>query len=191
MRRLFLCLIILAAALPAAAKLRLVDISDQIDFGRDSVGCNTCEVVVVHSSYYAGKGHGPFWRQGVIDQYRQYDVSPHYLIDRDGTVYRMAPDTCICWHAGTSLLPGTERDSLNNCAIGIEIINSKAAGPSDAQYAALASLLNNPVEQYPVTHILGHSDIAPGRKTDPWAFSWRRLRRLVGERARAVFYRKQ
>lgn len=173
-----------------AAKHRLVDISEQIDFGRDSVGCNTCEVVVVHSSYYAGKGHEPFWREGVIDQYRQYDVSPHYLIDRDGTVYRMAPDTCVCWHAGKSQLPGTDRDSLNNCALGIEIINSKSTGPSNAQYASLASLIDELVEHYSVTHILGHSDIAPGRKTDPWSFSWRRLRRLVGNRARAALYHK-
>ena len=180
----------IAAVLPMAAKHRLVDISADIDFGRDSVGCNTCEVVVVHSSYYAGKGHGAFWRQGVIDQYRQYDVSPHYLIDRDGTVYRMAPDTCICWHAGTSLLPGTERDSLNSCSLGIEIINSKKAGPTDAQYASLASLLDELTATYEITHIVGHSDIAPDRKTDPWAFSWRRLRRLVGERARAAFYHK-
>lgn len=163
-----------------------VDISAEIDFGRDSVAVNSREVIVIHSSYYAGNDRSRFSRDGVIDQYRHYDVSPHYLITRDGTIYRMAPDSAVCYHAGAGALPDNGRDSLNSCSIGIEIINTKREGPTEEQYRSLAGLVDDLAAQYPITHIVGHSDIAPERKTDPWAFSWRRLERMLAPPTRRL-----
>lgn len=185
MRTICAFIVTMTAWLTATAAVpRLVDVCDSIDFGRDTIGGNTCQFIIIHSSYYAGDDHSPFWREGVVAQWREYDVSPHYYIDRDGTVYKMAPDTAVCWHAGKSLMPGTDRDSLNFFSIGIELINSKKTGPSNAQYISLAWLLDDLTERHDVTHIAGHADIAPGRKTDPWQFSWQRLATLVAPRTR-------
>ena len=108
------------------------------------------------------------------------EVSAHYLLDEDGTTYRLVDEDKRAWHAGKSFWRGV-RD-INSTSIGIEIVNpghdhGYRAFP-DAQIEALIDLAEGIIALHGVTadNIVGHSDIAPGRKTDPGElFPWQRL----------------
>ena len=109
-------------------------------------------------------------------------VSAHYLIDEDGTVWRLVPEDRRAWHAGVSCWRG--RRDINGASIGIELVNpghdnGYRAFP-DAQMAALEALGRDIIGRHPIPprHVLGHSDVAPQRKIDPGElFDWRRLAR--------------
>jgi len=107
-------------------------------------------------------------------------VSAHALIRRDGEIVQYVPFGSRAWHAGTSEYQG--RPECNDFSIGIELEGEDARPYADAQYSALAALIGLLLAAYPSLsrdRIVGHSDIAPGRKTDPGAvFDWERLRRL-------------
>jgi N-acetyl-anhydromuramoyl-L-alanine amidase len=109
-------------------------------------------------------------------------VSAHALIRRDGLVTQYVPFGARAWHAGQSEYRG--RSSCNDFSIGIELEGMDDVPYTDAQYDGLASVVDALLTAYPPlssTHITGHSDIAPGRKTDPGpAFDWARFRRLLG-----------
>ena len=78
------------------------------------------------------------------------------------------------WHAGESLWCGRTR--CNDFSIGIELEGEDAVPFEDAQYVALTHLLQALRSAYPIDHVVGHSDIAPGRKTDPGpCFDWSRV----------------
>jgi len=108
-------------------------------------------------------------------------VSAHALIRRDGGIVQFVPFGRRAWHAGASSWNGRER--CNDFSIGIELEGADEVSYEDAQYAALARLVAELVTAYPSLRpdaVVGHSDIAPGRKTDPGvAFEWPRLRALV------------
>ncbi|HTW75638.1 MAG TPA: 1,6-anhydro-N-acetylmuramyl-L-alanine amidase AmpD [Steroidobacteraceae bacterium] len=108
-------------------------------------------------------------------------VSAHVLIRRDGTIIQYVPFGERAWHAGQSSYAG--RAACNDFSIGIELEGSDATPYADAQYAALAGLIPALCAAYPslsCERIAGHSDIAPGRKSDPGAaFDWPRLRALL------------
>ena len=107
-------------------------------------------------------------------------VSAHYLIDEDGTAYRLVPEERRAWHAGTSAWEG-ERN-VNGCSIGIELVNpghefGYRAFP-EPQVEALIRLARAILSRHPIPawRVLGHSDVAPGRKQDPGElFDWARL----------------
>ena len=105
-------------------------------------------------------------------------VSAHFLIERDGTVTQFVSCRDRAWHAGISSFEG--REVCNDFSLGIELEGTDELPFTDAQYAALIDLARQLLLAYPaITHqrICGHSDIAPGRKTDPGpAFDWRRFR---------------
>ena len=108
-------------------------------------------------------------------------VSAHFFIRRDGTLVQFVPCTERAWHAGVSSWRGRER--CNDFSIGIELEGADAVPYASAQYTALATLLRALKRRYPLEAAVGHSDVAPGRKTDPGpAFDWDRLSRLVGAR---------
>lgn len=110
----------------------------------------------------------------------QLRVSAHCLIRRDGEIVQYVPFDKRAWHAGVSNYLGRER--CNDFSIGIELEGTDALPYTDAQYQQLVALTKVLVERYPdiARHITGHSDIAPGRKTDPGpAFDWARFRALV------------
>src|SRR5579872_36543 len=98
-------------------------------------------------------------------------VSAHYLIGEDGTVIRLVPEERRAWHAGVSHWRG--RSDINSASIGIELVNpGHEFGYRDfpaAQMAALAELAKDIVARHkiPARHVLGHSDVAVGRKQDP------------------------
>jgi N-acetylmuramoyl-L-alanine amidase len=108
------------------------------------------------------------------------EVSCHYLVDEDGAIIQLVPETMRAWHAGSSSWKG-EAD-LNSASIGIEIANLGHDGGlpffPDDQIKAVINLCNDIVIRWsiPPARVLGHSDIAPGRKSDPGErFPWNRL----------------
>lgn len=110
-------------------------------------------------------------------------VSAHYLIDEDGTVTRLVPEGKRAWHAGRSYWRGIT--DVNSASIGIELVNPGhefGYRPfPEAQMAALIRLLADIVWRHDIElgNIVGHSDIAPTRKTDPGElFDWPRLARF-------------
>ena len=111
----------------------------------------------------------------------QLRVSAHCLIRRDGELVQYVPFGARAWHAGVSSWQG--REACNDFSIGIELEGTDETPYTEAQYRALASLTRAISGRYPaITHekIVGHCDIAPGRKTDPGAsFQWDHLRQLL------------
>lgn len=108
------------------------------------------------------------------------EVSAHVLIDRAGALTQFVSFDERAWHAGASSYRG--RTACNDFAVGIELEGTDDMPYEDAQYAALAALIDALRSAYPElagAEVVGHSDISPGRKTDPGgAFDWPRLRRL-------------
>lgn len=108
------------------------------------------------------------------------EVSAHYVIDETGEVLRLVPESERAWHAGVAFWRG-ERD-VNSRSIGIELVNPGhefGYRPfPEAQMAALLELAGDIVARHPVPdhNVVGHSDVAPARKTDPGElFDWPRL----------------
>src|SRR5262249_6695143 len=109
-------------------------------------------------------------------------VSSHYLVEEDGTTWRLVPEEKRAWHAGVSFWAG-ERD-INDFSIGIELVNPGhefGYRPfPEAQMQALEALARDIVDRHAIRphRVVGHSDVAPTRKTDPGElFDWARLAR--------------
>ena len=98
-------------------------------------------------------------------------VSSHFLIRRNGELVQFVSCLQRAWHAGVSNWLGRER--CNDFSVGIELEGSDFEAFEPAQYESLQQLLTLLKQTYPIQHIVGHSDIAPGRKTDPGPyFDW-------------------
>lgn len=114
-------------------------------------------------------------------------VSAHLLIRRDGELVQYVPLTRRAWHAGPSVYCGRER--CNDFSIGIELEGSDTVAYTPAQYVALARVVHALRRWAPSLRnaaIVGHSDIAPGRKTDPGPlFDWGRLALEIERTCRA------
>lgn len=148
------------------------------------------ELIVVHNiSLPPGEFGGPFIAQlftGDLDpDAHPYfasivaaRVSAHVVIHRTGEIVQFVPFGARAWHAGVSSWRG--RSACNDFSIGIELEGTDETAFSDAQYDQLARLIEALCATYPtlsIDNIAGHSDIAPGRKSDPGdAFDWERLR---------------
>ncbi|MEI6649882.1 MAG: N-acetylmuramoyl-L-alanine amidase [Candidatus Moraniibacteriota bacterium] len=145
-----------------------------VSFGYESRSSRDIDTIVIHSSYDA-LGSDPYSVQGVIAEYKQAGVSPHYLVDRKGTIYRLVEDRDVAYHAGVSKMPDG-RTGVNEFSIGIEAIGKDTDSPTSAQYTSLRSLIASLKGKYPIKSVLGHSDIAPGRKSDPWGFDWKEMK---------------
>lgn len=101
----------------------------------------------------------------------QLKVSSHFFIRRDGSLIQFVPCSQRAWHAGASSWQGRER--CNDFSVGIELEGSDHEAFEAAQYDTLSDLLAALKAQYNIQHVVGHSDIAPGRKTDPGPyFDW-------------------
>ncbi len=101
-------------------------------------------------------------------------VSAHFLIRRDGSLMQFVSCRQRAWHAGTSSWNGHER--CNDFSIGVELEGCDALPFEVEQYARLIELIESLCVCYPIAALVGHSDIAPGRKTDPGpCFEWSRL----------------
>jgi AmpD protein len=116
-----------------------------------------------------------------FEEIRGVEVSAHLLIRRSGEVLQFVSFDERAWHAGESCFEG--RSNCNDFSIGIELEGADDDPYTDSQYAALAAVTGALMSAYPkmsADRLVGHSDIAPGRKTDPGpAFDWSRYRALL------------
>jgi len=106
-------------------------------------------------------------------------VSAHYLISRQGEIYKLVDEQNVAWHAGVSSLRGRQiGNSCNDFSIGIELMGGKNFDYTDEQYQALIELIRDIRTRYRIAkeNIVGHDFIAPGRKEDPGPhFDWDRV----------------
>lgn len=146
----------------------------------DRVSNCTIDMVVIHNislppSEYGGNGIiALFTNQLDPNEHAYYaqiytaKVSSHFLIRRDGELIQFVPCNKRAWHAGVS--SWQDRERCNDFSVGIELEGSDFEPFESAQYKVLNALLASLQKAYPIRHIVGHSDIAPGRKTDPGPF---------------------
>ena len=108
-------------------------------------------------------------------------VSAHLLIDRVGAITQFVSFNERAWHAGVSCFQGQEK--CNDFSIGIELEGTDALPYTDLQYETLVQVTRDLMTEYPlitIDRIVGHSDIAPERKTDPGpSFEWARYKTLI------------
>jgi AmpD protein len=151
-------------------------------------GCEP-DLVIIHGiSLPPGEYGGPYIEQlftncldwdahPYFSEIRGLKVSSHLLIKRDGGVIQFVPFNRRAWHAGESAF--RDRKNCNDSSIGIELEGCDESTYADAQYDALIPVLRGLLNAYPglsARRIAGHSDVAPGRKSDPGpAFDWLRL----------------
>jgi AmpD protein len=149
-------------------------------------GC-AIELIVIHS---ISLPPGEFGGAGVIELFTNrldpaghpayaaisgLKVSAHFLIRRDGEIIQFVACGMRAWHAGESSWKGRAR--CNDFSIGIELEGTDDSAFEDAQYTGLAALTRALRARYPIVACVGHSEVAPGRKTDPGPFfDWRRCR---------------
>jgi len=154
---------------------------------------NRVDMLVVHNiSLPPGEFGGPYISQlftnqldpcqhPYFEQISNLEVSAHLLIRRDGTMIQYVPFDKRAWHAGQSCFFGDE--GCNDFAIGIELEGSDDVLYEAIQYQRLADVSKSLMQAYSKLtpeRITGHSDIAPGRKTDPGdAFDWQHFRSLL------------
>lgn len=117
------------------------------------------------------------------------EVSAHYLIGNDGTVWQMVDENQRAWHAGAGEWHGKE--DVNSRSIGIELDNRGDHPFSEPQMKSLELLIQEILQRWtiPPEGVIGHSDMAPGRKFDPGPkFDWLRLEQkgLAAKRAHAA-----
>ena len=106
----------------------------------------------------------------------EFEVSAHYLVGRDGSVFRMVCEDKRAWHAGAGSWAG--RGDVNSRSIGIELDNDGMSQFTEPLMEKLEILLADILDRHvlPPNAVIGHSDMAPGRKRDPGKhFDWRRL----------------
>lgn len=151
------------------------------------------ELVVIHGislppGEYGGGHVQRFFQNRLDPQEHEYFaeicdmcVSAHCLIERDGTITQFVSFADRAWHAGQSEWRGRSR--CNDFSIGIELEGCDDEAYADPQYASLATLIGELRTAYPTIAadaLAGHSDIAPGRKTDPGPyFDWGRLTSML------------
>jgi AmpD protein len=106
-------------------------------------------------------------------------VSAHFFVRRDGSLWQFVSCDDRAWHAGASSYRG--RADCNDDSVGIELEGLEGEAFEPPQYEALGALCSALAQRYPIRHIAGHEHIAPGRKQDPGpGFQWPVLRRTLG-----------
>lgn len=148
-------------------------INKLVSWGFQTATGRNIDTIIIHSSYDA-IGNDPFDVDGLIKEYKSYGVSPHYLIDRAGKIYRLVEEKNIAYHAGTSQTPDG-RSGVNAFSIGIEMMNIQKGNFTTSQYVSIDRLVGYLKGKYKIKYVLGHDQIAPGRKDDPWNFDWNKL----------------
>ncbi len=151
------------------------------------------DLIVVHGISLPPGEYGGSWIDALFtnsldpdahpyfSEIHQLEVSSHLLIRRSGEIVQYVPFHKRAWHAGKSTYKNRER--CNDFSIGIELEGSDEQEYENVQYEKLAQVIRTLCKTYPrlnTQRIAGHSDIAPGRKTDPGpAFDWDKLYRMI------------
>ena len=136
-------------------------------------------LVIIHGD--AGKSD-----QGTISwiESERSKASYHYLVGRDGSVYQFVDESLKAWHAGKSAWDGyTVAGSVNPVSIGVAFANDGKEPYKDLQYRVGGELVADICKRHgiPAHLILGHCDVSPGRKPDPWKhFDWSEFYRWFG-----------
>ena len=141
------------------------------------------DTIVVHSMY-APNSPAQLSPRSAISLLDEHGVASHYLIDRIGSLWTIVPENLRAWHAGQSRMPfvDDQRTNVNDFSIGVELIAKPGQSFNAAQYAALRTLCLDLILRYPIGSIVGHDQIAPGRKTDPGPlFDWNQMRSLINK----------
>lgn len=146
-----------------------------VSWGFSTSDSRKIDTIIIHSSYNAVGSDVHDLDDIIYKEYKPYGVSPHYIISREGKIYRLVKDKDVAYHAGESKVPDG-RTGVNNFSIGIEIVNTKSEKPNDSQYSALKNLLAYLKSEYKIKYVLGHKNIAPGRKDDPWNFDFGKIK---------------
>lgn len=132
--------------------------------------------VIIHATATAGLSSPLNWLRAAESK-----VSAHYLIDVTGLVYQLVHEEDVAWHAGQSLWMG--RANVNDFSIGIELVNANDGimPYPEPQLAACAQLVKAICSEKFIAkeNVVGHADIAPGRKNDPLAFPWADFRQRL------------
>ena len=152
----------------------------------DSREIDDINLIVIHNISLPPNNYGG---EGVIDLFTNQlntndhpyyaeiahlKVSSHFFIRRDGSLIQFVPCTKRAWHAGVSKWEG--REKCNDFSIGIELEGSDFEAFEPKQYDTLKLLIESLKMTYPIQSVVGHSDIAPGRKTDPGPyFNWNEI----------------
>lgn len=121
-------------------------------------------LIVVHYTGTSGLDSPLDWLTRRGNRAANQVVSAHLIIDRDGTVYQLLPFNQIAWHAGASSYDGVS--GCNAFSIGIENVGTGADWP-EAQVEANRLVIEALCDAYDIEDVVGHSDVAPGRKPDP------------------------
>ncbi|MCX6952705.1 MAG: N-acetylmuramoyl-L-alanine amidase [Verrucomicrobia bacterium] len=162
------------------------------------------DTVVVHfCSNVVADPKSPYRFDAITQTFRSGGVAPHYLIDREGTIFLLVDEARAAYHAGKGRLPWSphRENTLNDFSIGVELMGIGTAeemelfipasrygdiavsdlGFTPAQYVALNRLIRDMEKRWPSIrhdrrHIIGHDEYAPGRRTDPGKlFDWSQL----------------
>ena len=168
---------------------RLLEASQVVSDNCDARPADEVSLIVIHGISLPAGNYGG---SEVIDLFcNQLDCSPeafrdleglrvssHLFIRRHGELIQFVPFDKRAWHAGESSHQG--RAACNDFSVGIELEGTDHESYEPAQYDRLIDVCNALVEAYPIEALVGHADIAPGRKTDPGpAFNWQKLRSSV------------
>jgi len=159
-------------------KLNIID--KTVGFGMRTTQLRKIDVIIIHSVYNASGGD-KYDIDLVIKQFSHYHV-----IGREGTIYQLVKEKNVSFHAGKSSLPDG-RTGLNSCSIGIELLDSIGDSPTEKQIVSLTALVKDIQSRLPIKYVLRHSDIAPGRKTDPWNMNWGDFLRRIGNKDSILF----
>jgi hypothetical protein len=131
------------------------------------------DTLVLHSSFN-NQGGDRYSVDKVLAIWKSYGVAPHFVIDRKGNVTELVEARDIAYHAGVSEMKDG-RTNVNKFSLGVEILNAEDDSYTQAQYKAVNDLVAYLKKTYPLKYVVGHDTIAPGRKTDPWNFDWKKL----------------
>lgn len=150
-------------------------VKDLVNWGFKTSDKRKIDTIVLHTSYNI-LGGDEYDLKKVILEYKEYQVSPHYVIDRKGGVFQLVEDKNIAFHAGESSVPDG-RNGVNEFSLGIEILNNKEDKFTLEQYRSLNKLIKDIKSRYEIKYILGHNQISPERKTDPWNIEWSKVQK--------------
>ncbi len=143
----------------------------EINWGYEERKREDTKFIIIHNVYYPYNHKVRYDLEKILKLFKEYGVSSHYIIDRQGNIFQLVPDENVAYHAGLGSFKEIKNKNFNEFSIGIELINSKTDKITFSQYQSLKKLVLFLKQKYDIKEILGHKDIASKRKSDPWNFN--------------------